>query len=301
MGMRKLLLILFLLPVIASAQSPMYKLIGKKNCQILDSDSLPTSIYSFRQLNSCRYSGNCVTVRRQSDSATSTFAFINGFVDTAGIKSFIGSSDAYVKYFYDQTGHGDTMTQTIIASQPKIATAGALLYKGGHLCIQFDGINDYLVKINGSRFEDENCSFFAVSNRTGGTDFAPIVAEGLYFNPSPGQAMFLRNTTISRASAATYGTSYIQADVGSTTTNLSLATGIFYYPSFLVSDGTSTATGSSVGVITNSANPSVSMGAYLRASTNFYAGQLCEAILYNTDRRTERTTIEANIKSYYGL
>lgn len=301
MDMRKLLLILFLLPVIASAQSPMYKLIGKKNCQILGSDSLPTSIYSFRQLNSCRYSGNCVTVRRQSDSATSTFAFINGFVDTAGIKSFIGSSDAYVKYFYDQTGHGDTMTQTIIASQPKIATAGALLYKGGHLCIQFDGTNDYLVKINGSRFEDENCSFFAVSNRTGGTNFVPIVTEGLYFSSSPGAAMFLINTTISRASAATYGTSYIQADVGSTTTNLSLATGIFYYPSFLVSDGTSTATGSSVGVITNSANPSVSMGAYLRTSTIFYAGQLCEAILYNTDRRTERTIIEANIKSYYGL
>ena len=306
--MKKILVILAILLACKSSfaqqQQQYFWALNQSSCSILGIDSLPTSIYSFRQLNSCRYSGNCVTVRRQSDSATSTFAFINGFVDTAGIKSFIGSSDAYVKYFYDQTGHGDTMTQTIIASQPKIATAGALLYKGGHLCIQFDGTNDYLVKINGSRFEDENTSIFSVGNRTGGIAFGAVIPLIEYLRPTPGGAMFNMFPASNRSASAHYastGGGYVATDIGTATTNLSLSTSIFYYPSFMVSDGTSTNTSSMTGAITGFTNPCVGIGAYLRSATNYYAGQLCEAILYNTDRRTERTIIEANIKSYYGL
>jgi hypothetical protein len=50
----------------------------------------------------------------------------NGFVDTAALQSFVGSSSAFVTTVYRQDGSTSHLTQTTAAEQPRVALNGTL-------------------------------------------------------------------------------------------------------------------------------------------------------------------------------
>ena len=299
MDMRKLLLILFLLPVIASAQSPMYKLIGKKNCSYFGSDSIPAALYSFRNVNPCRYSGNCVKIRRASDNTTSNFGFVSNYVDTAAIKTFIGSSDAFVDTWYNQGSRGSVIDvkQTTTTKQPKIATAGVLIYgKTGFIGAQ--GASNLLV--SDSTLKSTGVTPFSlilISKRT----TTASIGMGVSNNANVQLNAVINQYPTTNGVAAYYGSSQITASVGTTNTNLNIVGGYFNSSDFMVSDGTSTATTTNTVGATFYTN--ITLFGYSRnGGVEIYTpGIICEAIGYPSDLRPSRTTIEANIKSYYGL
>jgi hypothetical protein len=81
--------------------------------------------YSMRLLSST-YAGDCLQVERSSDSATQDIGFVNGYLDTAAMLSFIGVNDGRVSIWYDQSGEGKDLDVGLY-TLPLIVNAGTLV------------------------------------------------------------------------------------------------------------------------------------------------------------------------------
>jgi len=97
---------------------------------ILDKAGNPTATavtaFSLRLLSSS-YAGKAIQVRRDSDNTTQDIGFTtNGDLDTAALKTFVGSGNGYVSIWYDQSGNGINATQTTAANQPQIMSSGVI-------------------------------------------------------------------------------------------------------------------------------------------------------------------------------
>jgi len=95
----------------------------------------PYFAYSLRRVVQ-NYSGSCIRVRRSNDNAEQDIGFVNDYLDTASLLSFVGVNNGLVTTWYDQCGNGN-MTQTTAGSQPEIVLAGALYYLGQNPTMRF--------------------------------------------------------------------------------------------------------------------------------------------------------------------
>jgi hypothetical protein len=97
--------------------------------------------YSVRQLRSSYY-GKALQVRRSSDNATQDIGFTAyGDLDTAALKTFVGSGNGYVTIWYDQSGNGRNATQTTTSQQPAIVLNGVVQRANTQPAVVFDGIS----------------------------------------------------------------------------------------------------------------------------------------------------------------
>jgi hypothetical protein len=92
---------------------------------LLDDYPNAAAAYSLRLLRTA-YTGNCIEVRRSSDNTTQNIGFAGGVVDTAALKTFCASTDCFVRTWYDQSGNGLNVTQTINTAQPTIVVGGII-------------------------------------------------------------------------------------------------------------------------------------------------------------------------------
>lgn len=265
-------------------------------CYALGITTVPTFAYSFRSLNSC-YAGQDVRIRRASDNTESDVGFVSGFVDTAFIKTFIGSSNAYVTKWYDQSGNFSDMAQSVTTQQPQIATTGALIYANGKLSIFFDGVNDML-NCKDTTTKDNASSFFLVSKRDGAANtlFGASNPVGIsYFGILEFQPTYKVRVDNNKTEAPVYLT------YGTTTTLLNLVAGIFYNGGQLASDGNTYTTATNT--YTGGAETILCVSGLLRSTGNvvYSHGYYSEAVLYNSDQRANLATINSNIKTYYGF
>jgi len=86
-------------------------------------DSYPSGasgIYALRKVGGSYsgYAGQCIRLRRSSDSVESDFGFSGSNLDTAAIASWLSGATGYVKTVYDQSGNSRNLTQTTTGSQP---------------------------------------------------------------------------------------------------------------------------------------------------------------------------------------
>jgi len=91
------------------------------------------------------YTGSAIKVRRSSDNNELDIGFVNNELDTASLLTFVGSGDAFVSIWYDQSGEGNNLLQTSASLQPIIVKAGVLVTENGKPALNFDGINDFLL------------------------------------------------------------------------------------------------------------------------------------------------------------
>jgi hypothetical protein len=80
------------------------------------------------------YSGNCIRVRRSSDNAEQDIGFVNNYLDTASLLSFVGGGNGFVVKWYDQSGRAGgalDLFQTTAANQPQIVSSGSLITRNG--------------------------------------------------------------------------------------------------------------------------------------------------------------------------
>lgn len=98
-------------------------------------DTYPAeAAYSFRLIRSS-YSGFCVKVRRSGDNATQNIGFLNGALDAVSLLSFIGLNDGFIEIWYDQSGNARNVTNTTLATQPRLATSGVVETNNGKTAI----------------------------------------------------------------------------------------------------------------------------------------------------------------------
>lgn len=93
--------------------------------------------WSLRKLSST-YTGYCIQVRRQSDNATLDVGFVNDYIDTGSIYTFLSGSGNYgrLNNWYDQSGNGrnmaasvgDTTQLFVAATNDDFYSSGSFLY-----------------------------------------------------------------------------------------------------------------------------------------------------------------------------
>ncbi len=151
---------------------------------ILDSLSVSAAgAYSLRRLRNA-YVGSAILVRRSSDNTTLAIGFVGDTLDTASLLTFVGSGDGFIQTWYDQSGNAANFTQTTLASQPHIVTAGVVNVKNSHptivmsvtpLSATINGFNTGFA-VNGVAgvSTDASRGFNTFVTKTSGTSAAPL-------------------------------------------------------------------------------------------------------------------------------
>ncbi len=113
---------------------------GLQNFPLNSITTTAANAYSLRKVN-CSYSGAAINIRSSAaGSPTLDVGFTaNGDLDTAAMKTFIGTNSAFVVTWYDQTGNGRHASQATTTSQPRIMLSGVIERQGSRPAIRFMG------------------------------------------------------------------------------------------------------------------------------------------------------------------
>ena len=250
--------------------------------------------YSTRRIRTT-YTGPALRVRRSSDNTEQDINFnTNGDLDTTALISFTGTSNGFVTKWYDQSGNSRDLIQTTGANQPQISMNGIVFTEKGRPTITSTGINAMYAS-----------TAIPVTNAV--STFALLRTNIIKSNSNSG--MFLgfiagAHLSPSRNSLGTnryYGTNDI--------TYPSLSTGNNYITITNNSNKVDAwENGTQVVNNVNSASDSIlaSTGIslfdrWLNSGPLTLGTSLSEVIIYNSDQRTNRTSIESSMDSYFNL
>jgi hypothetical protein len=248
--------------------------------------------WSLRKLRTA-YSGYCIRVRRSSDNAEQDIGFVNNFLDTATLLSFVGAGDGLVTTWYGQDAVGINFTQATAGRQPRIVSSGVLVTDGGKAAVNFyvsnvianSNLNTAIIPI-GSRVT-ANSSFYGVSKYTSATERRLFISDfgNTFFSLFPDTA---QDTSLSSSPALSQA--YINGALATIGQRVQLRTAISN-SRFLVAVN-------NYALLNGTANR-VELGREGApiGALDFYQ----ELVIYPTDQSANRTAIESNINTYYAI
>jgi hypothetical protein len=237
--------------------------------------------YSTRRLN-----GNvteCMVIRRASDSTTTTIGFdSNGNIDEAAITTFCTGTSCTVYQWLDQSGNGNTATQTTPANQPTIYTGGACVKRRGRVSLDFSS--------DSFTFETEITTdpiavFSLHQDKVGNGIQFPLYKDSgnrFYEHTHYGQQRFRIGGTFAIKSAKSLD-------------ELNLSSIVQY------TDGTSAEIyrgGTELPNLSSGYRITTQTGAFTQLGSN-YTGDSQEVIIYSANKTSVRTSIESNIGDYF--
>ncbi len=269
---------------------------------ILDCYPNAEAAYSLRKLRTA-YTGNCIRVRRTGDNVEQNIGFLNNYLDTAALKTFIGSASGFITTWYDQAGSINA-TQTTVTNQPNIVLNGGLRYKDGFVTIYTTSVSTQDFLSSSRILSNDNFTIFGIvgfdniqsaisilSQHTGASDLNRTVFLGSIASATIANARIFFNNGTNREAASTtlYNTGSLltlletESDDNGTTT--------------FITNGGNKATLS--GQTWTPLNTNTTIGALGNASSGFTGG-ITEIIIYST-KQTNTCKIRNAINSYYGI
>jgi hypothetical protein len=266
---------------------------------ILDLDPNASVGYSLRKLRNA-YTGNCIQVRRSSDNALLNIGFSNDVLDTSTLLTFVGSANGFVSIWYDQSGNSRDLTQTTIANQPQIVTAGVVNLQGTKPTLTFNGTTQFLTRTDAG---------LPVGNAT------YITLTRTFANPSTyyvflsyGQLVAAQNVsllygpTLNANSPTTigvtnYGESFGQISRSPNLYNLQVVLKPLIYAPWYQYINNSLSINE-----TRTANTTLGGTFTIGNGLGYYfSGNMQETIIYSVQQTTNRTEIENNINTFYTI
>jgi hypothetical protein len=281
---------------------------------LLDDYPNAAAAYSLRKLDK-DYTGSAIRVRRSNDNSEQDIGFTSGGdLDTASLKTFVGANNGFVVTWYDQSGNtGRNATQTTAGNQPRVVNAGTVERRSGDISLVYDGTNDFLVGQSTSGLNTFTTSYYAVSSR-GITDnnLKTVLSTGIlrsgsanggygffYCNLSGcGISNSIQSQTYWPFAAATTGSIANTINVNALTMQILTTTNANIWVNG-GNNATSTYTASNATVAHN-----LHLGASLGDAFNpaFHLnGTTSEIVIWGANQSSNRTGIETNINSYYGI
>ena len=100
---------------------------------LLDTYTSANTAYSMFKLRQA-YSGSCLRVRRSSDNTEQDIGFVNNYLDTSSLLTFVGANNGFVVKWYDQSGRAGgvlDLLQATAVNQPQIVSSGSLITRNG--------------------------------------------------------------------------------------------------------------------------------------------------------------------------
>ena len=248
--------------------------------------------YSVRRLNGL-YTGSAIQVERSSDNTTQDIGFdANGDLDESALTTFCTGTTCRVRTWYDQsqtggTGSGNDAVQTVHTKQPIIYTGGAIVKGNGRAALNYDGIESLSATFT-SAFSQPN-SISAVG-----------LAEDLEIRGTLSDGYTNRNL-VNFANAS----GVFQIYAGSALTGSDIrgerreVFAIFNGSNSTAHvDGVQDISGNA-GADTLGTRIDLGAGGGTVTPTNSLHGFMQEWILWNSDKSTDRTSIESNIGDYF--
>lgn len=273
---------------------------------VLEPFGTPAAAYSLRYIYPTIYNGDVILVRRSSDNAEQ--GFTPEEITGGTLTTFTGAGDGFVKTWYDQSGNGNDVTQSVISNQPKIVDTGSIVVDNGLSAIDIylnswldgtgidQGLNDFacFMVLNGNTASD----WKVVSNGSHQSGEGGFQVGG---NSSMRTASIIWNqsTGLVGTSTLTVGNNIqflhtLIADRDGLMTQYVRRSG-----STLVETNSADISSFSSVDLSNSGNFTIGRG--LAFALRQYQGKIQELIFFNTDKSSERANIEANIAGYYGI
>ena len=263
--------------------------------------------YSLRKLSNT-YNGSAIRIRRSNDNAETDIGFVNNDLDLVSLSGFVGSNNAFVTTWYNQSGVvGYDATQTTAVQQPRIMLSGItelnangkpgvrFIDASGVLAIPFMVVplwhantdtwvgsfsvyqlnnNGFYPYVQGSNNEDRG---FLVLHDTSSRAVRTFVLRTNGYFGGNGAALntnqlYLRFDLANRTNVQTYlnGSTGATVNVADSNNNFSMPT-VSYR-------------------LGNPLNNSTTIDAYIS-----------EFITYKTNQSSNKIGIETNIKNYWGI
>lgn len=252
--------------------------------RLLDTYTGAAAAYSLRRLNSA-YTGPVVQVRRSGDSAEDTFSAteVGDGTLAAWVTAGGGTEDGFVKNWYDQSGNDNDAIQTTAARQPLIVQNGSLLIENGKPAIVWSGA-EVMVSTFGATLTQPN-EIYSVARKTN----AGYLYDGII---NGGRHAILRDFPL------TYFAGSTEVGTGINQGTQDLITLLFSgVSSFARLNGSQTGSGNPG----NNQLTGITIGSNYGAANNFMAGTFQELIIFNANKSADRTAIESNIATNYGI
>jgi hypothetical protein len=257
---------------------------------VLDLYPNASAAYSLRKLRKA-YTGAAVRIRRSSDNAETDIGFLsNGDFNSAAAVAFCGVGNGFITTWYDQSGNAQNVTETTGANQPQIVASGVVLLVNSKPCIQFDGINDKLVRA--AFGTGKTVSNFTVFRYTSLLNNPTIFSAGL-LGGSTARIFGFVTSAFQRAFAGT--------NLNFGTTNVVNTQYLFF--SYFAGASSQISRNGSASVTGNAGtqdNTDLSIGCNASLS-GFTTGEIQELIFYSSDQTANKTAIETLINSYYAI
>jgi hypothetical protein len=271
---------------------------------LLDTYFGAAAAYSLRKLRAA-YTGAAIQVRRSNDNALQDIGFTAaGDLDESVLLAFVGSNSGFVVKWYDQSGNARDAVQATTANQPRIVNAGVVEKVDGKPYCFFNGTSHRL--INASSPVTSAFTAISVARKTNANTIGHVISLANSVNNVP----FIQ---LNRYGSSGKWEFILRQDSSSSSDIISASANSYLnntkYLLFNTSSGTAfnshansnnvLSVSYSVGAITLN---TIAIGALGRGSpSEFFGGDISEAILYPSDQSTNRTAIETNINSYYNI
>lgn len=303
--MMRILIILLFLSQFANCQvitaSAPYRVMGEPRFYyLLTTYSGAAAGWSLRKLDST-YTGHAIKVRRSSDNTEQDIDFLpSGYLDTASLKSFVGSNSGYVTTWYDQSGNGRNLTQTTAANQPRIVDAGTVFRVNGKVSIKYIIANSWYLR-NTALAISGGANFFMLS--VSNTDVVAATNNVIVYMSGGGIAhqhnssrMYTYAGGISGDASSTVTAQMLnESDYDGSASGNSNRLKLYENGSQLTLSnftGTVPATVTSTGI---------EVGRPYGINAAYLGGSVSEVVLWFSNQSANRTGIESIINSYYSI
>jgi hypothetical protein len=271
---------------------------------LLDDYPNAAAAYSLRKLRTA-YTGSAIRVRRSNDNTEQDIGFVGVDLDTVSLKNFVGANSGFVTIWYDQSS-SNNLTQTTATRQARIINAGVIDRQSGRPVVFFDG-NDNLFTSADITHTDYSV-FSAVYFRTAATA-ASVVGDLYRSNGVSNIIRFGGNVTGSftnerillyNAESGVKGFAYTAADIAIGSYVYSIL--YTYINTLSIYQNATNLTLQNVAFTASNYPKSFRvLGGGTTTTNGTYASNVFEFILYTSDQSSNRTAIENNINSYYGI
>lgn len=250
---------------------------------LLDTYPGAFAAYSLRKLRTA-YTGAAIRVRRSSDNTQTDIGFNGGGVlDTTALLTFCGVGNGFVTIWYDQSGSGNNLFQTLLANQPQIVNVGVITYRNGKPYIILGGSSGFNFTNTITTTTNQSFSFWMTYEKGVATNIAVLanIPGNSYhwLDYLTTQYVSASNTiTISSLAANSLGLINI-------ITNYSVGATMYRNSVSIGSRGPLTS-GSSSTVFIFGTNPIIRVSEY---------------VFYPSTKTSDKTGIDTNINSFYTI